>query len=124
MESVLHVSHIDGLGPWNTNNVTPEADTGEAAELADVEPEHFHGDDRYEMNGPLVFRDYNGWNTGISIVNISEQTNDVDIQFFGTGEAMSYIATAAGVEFMGRGRSIRSHRRYRWSEGQRDDWTR
>jgi hypothetical protein len=41
------------------------------------------------MYGPLVFRNYNGWNTGISIVNIAEQTNDVDITFFGSGGGAS-----------------------------------
>jgi hypothetical protein len=36
-----------------------------------------------EMYAPLVFLDFNGWNTGISIVNIAEMTNAVTATFYG-----------------------------------------
>jgi hypothetical protein len=42
---------------------------------------HFHGY-RYEMHAPLVFREYHGWNTGISIANIDEMTNQVTVTWF------------------------------------------
>jgi hypothetical protein len=82
--SIEAITALDGLGPWS--NFQSEADIeGEAAEVS-TESHHLTGNEgRYEMYGPLVFRNYNGWNTGISIVNITEQTNDVDIKFYGAG---------------------------------------
>jgi hypothetical protein len=38
---------------------------------------------QWEMYAPLVFKHYNGWNTGINIVNLSEATNTVSVQFHG-----------------------------------------
>ena len=32
--------------------------------------------------GPLVFRDYNGWNTGINIANLSSKTNRVTVTYY------------------------------------------
>jgi hypothetical protein len=42
---------------------------------------HSHAS-RYEMHAPLVFREYHGWNTGISIANIDEMTNQIAITWF------------------------------------------
>jgi hypothetical protein len=35
----------------------------------------------YQQFAPLVFRDYNGWNTGISFVNIAEQPSRISVSF-------------------------------------------
>jgi hypothetical protein len=44
----------------------------------------------WEMYAPLVFKHYNGWNTGINIVNLAEITNTVQVQFHGpTNNVMS-----------------------------------
>jgi len=32
--------------------------------------------------GPLVFRDYNGWNTGINVANLSSDTNRVTVTYY------------------------------------------
>jgi hypothetical protein len=40
--------------------------------------------DSYRLYAPLVFRDYHGWNTGISFVNISENPNRVSVTFVGS----------------------------------------
>ena len=37
----------------------------------------------FELYAPLIFKHYNGWNTGINIVNLSEDTNTVQVQFHG-----------------------------------------
>jgi hypothetical protein len=42
----------------------------------------FVGQEEFEMYGPLVFLDYNGWNTGISIANIGEMTNTITATFY------------------------------------------
>jgi hypothetical protein len=52
----------------NTSKPTP------IAELMDV-----NGTTQY---APLVFNDYNHWNTGISIANLSSEENDVTITYF------------------------------------------
>jgi hypothetical protein len=46
-----------------------------------VAPEHFSGS-TFEMHAPLVFREYHGWNTGISILNIDGAANEVSINWF------------------------------------------
>ncbi|CCF83372.1 DUF4815 domain-containing protein [Nitrolancea hollandica] len=38
---------------------------------------------QWQMYAPLVFKHYNGWNTGINIVNLSEATNTISLQFHG-----------------------------------------
>ncbi len=38
---------------------------------------------QWQMYAPLVFKHYNGWNTGINIVNLSEAQNTVSVQFHG-----------------------------------------
>jgi hypothetical protein len=65
----------------------------------------------YTMVAPLVFKDYNGWNIGINIANISELTNTVSVNYVGpTGatvgsdsvsipaKAMEYIYTPASQD--------------------------
>lgn len=45
----------------------------------------------WEMYAPLVFKHYNGWNTGINIVNLAEVTNTVSIEAHGpTNNVMSF----------------------------------
>jgi hypothetical protein len=58
----------------------------------------------YEQYAPLIFAGYNGWNTGISFVNIAEQPNRVSISFYGpTGNAVfggSRTVSPKGQEFI------------------------
>ncbi|TVR68785.1 MAG: hypothetical protein EA415_15665, partial [Sphaerobacteraceae bacterium] len=83
--SIEAITSLDGFGPWS-DGIQTEADTnGGEGEVAFESHSLTGNEGQYEMYGPLVFRNYNGWNTGISIVNITEQTNDVDIKFYGTG---------------------------------------
>jgi hypothetical protein len=35
----------------------------------------------YQQFAPLIFRDFNGWNTGISFVNIAEQPSRISVSF-------------------------------------------
>ena len=42
--------------------------------------------------GPLVFRDYNGWNTGINIANLSSETNKVTVTYY------NYAGNAVATE--------------------------
>ncbi len=105
--SIRAITAIDGFSQFDgdiTND--PGVDDNNAddtnAEMLEVETEHFHNDNgRYEMFGPLVFRDYNGWNTGISVVNLSEQTADIDVQFFGSGGGASVYQDSLTVSPMG-----------------------
>ena len=46
-----------------------------------IAAEHFSGSS-FQMHAPLVFREYFGWNTGISLVNIDEAPNEVSINWF------------------------------------------
>lgn len=39
----------------------------------------------FQMHAPLIFRDYFGWNTGISIANIDEASNRVTITWYDAG---------------------------------------
>ena len=54
----------------------------------------------YTMVAPLIMKDYNGWNIGINIANISEFTNTVSINFVGPtgstvgGDSLSIPAKA------------------------------
>jgi hypothetical protein len=75
----------DGPGDPPAFNVPGDWDTPPVILQESHQEVHNEASSRYEMFGPLVFRNYNGWNTGISVVNIAEQTNDVDITFYGTG---------------------------------------
>lgn len=54
--------------------------------------EHYSGTS-FEMHAPLVFREYHGWNTGISIVNIDEAPNEVSINWFDGDGSMRSIDT-------------------------------
>ncbi len=83
--SIEAITSLDGLGPWSDGIQTEAGTNGEAGEVSFESHSLTGNEGQYEMYGPLVFRNYNGWNTGISIVNITEQTNDVDIKFYGTG---------------------------------------
>ncbi|MDI3340021.1 MAG: DUF4815 domain-containing protein [Sphaerobacter sp.] len=62
--------------------------------------------------GPLVFRDYNGWNTGINIANLSSSTNQVTVTYYNYAgnavatetvtippRAMEYVYTPASGNF-------------------------
>jgi len=62
--------------------------------------------------GPLVFRDYNGWNTGINIANLSSNTNQVTVTYYNyagnvvasdtrniPARAMEYVYTPATGNF-------------------------
>src|SRR5690606_37655780 len=62
--------------------------------------------------GPLVFRDYNGWNTGINIANLSSATNQVSVTYYNyasnvvaaetrniPARAMEYVYTPATGNF-------------------------
>jgi len=62
--------------------------------------------------GPLVFRDYNGWNTGINIANLSSETNKVTVTYYNyagnvvatdsvtiPARAMEYVYTPATGNF-------------------------
>ncbi|MBX6723009.1 MAG: hypothetical protein IRY92_07220, partial [Dactylosporangium sp.] len=62
--------------------------------------------------GPLVFRDYNGWNTGINIANLSSETNRVTVTYYNyagnvvasdtvtiPARAMEYVYTPATGNF-------------------------
>jgi len=62
--------------------------------------------------GPLVFRDYNGWNTGINIANLSSTTNRVTVTYYNyagnvvasdtvtiPARAMEYVYTPATGNF-------------------------
>jgi hypothetical protein len=133
-----------------------QAATGTAIPHPRVEFESSTSPD-YQQVAPLIFRDYHGWNTGISFVNIAEQPSRISVSFvdgqgnvvgvdsrtvpaqsqefiyipstqdiggsgfvgaaifradhpfhvaidqvkYSTGEAMSYLATAVGVEVGG-----------------------
>ncbi|MFS8533477.1 MAG: hypothetical protein FWJ91_17135, partial [Sphaerobacter thermophilus] len=62
--------------------------------------------------GPLVFRDYNGWNTGINIANLSSEDNQVSVTYYNyagnvvaaetrtiPARAMEYVYTPATGNF-------------------------
>src|SRR5690606_17948946 len=62
--------------------------------------------------GPLVFRDYNGWNTGINIANLSDRDNRVTVTYYNyagnvvasdtvtiPARAMEYVYTPASGNF-------------------------
>jgi len=62
--------------------------------------------------GPLVFRDYNGWNTGINIANLSDRDNRVTVTYYNyagnvvasdtvtiPARAMEYVYTPASENF-------------------------
>src|SRR6185437_14547149 len=41
------------------------------------------GSGMFQMVAPLVFQNYNGWNTGVNIANTSELTNTVTVTWVG-----------------------------------------
>ncbi|MDI3340536.1 MAG: hypothetical protein QJR03_08390 [Sphaerobacter sp.] len=45
-----------------------------------------------EKFGPLVFRDYNGWNTGINIANLADRDNQVTVTYY------TYAGNAVATE--------------------------
>src|SRR5690606_889718 len=48
-----------------------------------AQPRHDRHDNGADLRfGPLVFRDYNGWNTGINIANLSSQPNRVTVTYY------------------------------------------
>ncbi len=69
------------------------------------------GSGLYHLAAPLLFTAYNGWNTGINLANVSDQTATVSIKYFKTaGEmvneeqlemqprSMTYIYTPGNVQ--------------------------
>jgi hypothetical protein len=72
---------------WSTTSPGTEFQmTDSVAEFA-----HFSGP--FEMHAPLVYRDYFGWNTGISIANIDEMANRVSITWYDGSGSMQGIDT-------------------------------
>jgi hypothetical protein len=43
----------------------------------------------YQAGAPLIFTAYNGWNTGITMANVSQQTATVTVQYFPSDGAMA-----------------------------------
>lgn len=57
----------------------------------------------FEMYAPLLFNDWNGWNTGISIVNLSEFQNTVTINYYDDGSSThteTLTIPAKGMEYV------------------------
>jgi hypothetical protein len=57
----------------------------------------------YELYAPLMFRDYNGWNTGINIVNVAEYSNTVTVSYYNNGVAVgsdSVTIPAKAMEYI------------------------
>lgn len=56
----------------------------------------------YQLYAPLVYHDYNGWNTGINLLNLSENAlNQVSIQLFNrAGVAIASYVTAIPAKGM------------------------
>lgn len=69
-------------------------DTGEFAQFSSP----------FQMHAPLIFRDYFGWNTGISIANIDEAANRVTITWYDAGGSIrgvdSRTIPAQGQEYL------------------------
>ncbi|MFS8533494.1 Ig-like domain-containing protein, partial [Sphaerobacter thermophilus] len=71
-----------------TNTATPlpyvevDMDGDDLADggAADYEPV---GGGTYTLFAPLVFHNYNGWNTGINIANLSDSSNTVTVEVYG-----------------------------------------
>jgi hypothetical protein len=45
----------------------------------------------FHQYAPLVFRDYHGWNTGFSFVNIAEQPNRVTVSYLGSNDGVAIV---------------------------------
>jgi hypothetical protein len=57
----------------------------------------------FEMYAPLLFNNWNGWNTGISIVNLSEFQNTVTVTYYDDGSSVSQdtlTIPAKGMEYI------------------------
>ncbi|HLI50234.1 MAG TPA: hypothetical protein VKU87_00475, partial [Thermomicrobiaceae bacterium] len=55
----------------------------------------------FTQYAPLVYKDYNGWNTGINIANTSEVLNQVTVQFFSRdGTSLGLTTTAIPAKGM------------------------
>jgi hypothetical protein len=54
----------------------------------------------YEQYAPLVFQDYNGWNTGFSFVNLSDQGSRVSVTFM-TSEGRMIAGDARTISPLG-----------------------
>ncbi|MEI2616734.1 MAG: hypothetical protein V9F06_03700 [Thermomicrobiales bacterium] len=46
---------------------------------------------QYALFAPLVYMDYNGWNTGFSVSNLVETDNNVNIQYVHNGNAIQVV---------------------------------
>jgi hypothetical protein len=69
----------DNMLMINTSAPSLKQTTGDAYEFAQL------GIEEYQQYAPLIFRDYNGWSTGFSFVNIAEQTNRLTITYYSAG---------------------------------------
>lgn len=70
---------INVAAPSSWATTSPGSELQSAGDTA--EPAHVGGE-RFRMHAPLVFREYYGWSTGISIANIDEATNRVTITWY------------------------------------------
>ena len=75
--SALRSKVSDSMLMINTAAPSLEQLTGDGFELLST------GSSLYRQYAPLIFKDYNGWNTGFSFVNTSEQTNRVTVTYYG-----------------------------------------
>lgn len=86
----------------NTAAPSLRATTGSDIPYDGIDLEIGQGD--YLQYAPLVFRDYHGWNTGLSFVNIAEETNRVTVSFIGPSGNVRSVDTrtvsAQGQEFI------------------------
>jgi hypothetical protein len=81
VESDMLVTNVSVPSIWVTTTPDdPDGGFGPVGEQADLE---FVGPFGFEMYAPLIFRDYNGWNTGISILNVTETWNAITVTFYG-----------------------------------------
>ena len=99
--------HKAETGMMLTTNAQPRTDSIGILSLANglyIDP--------LEKFGPLVFRDYNGWNTGINIANLSSENNRVTVTYYNYAgnvvaseavtippRAMEYVYTPATGNF-------------------------
>jgi len=92
-----------------TNTATPlpyvevDMDGDDLADggAADYEPV---GGGTYTLFAPLVFHNYNGWNTGINIANLSDSSNTVTVEVYGRDGShlgtYSRAIAARGMEYI------------------------
>lgn len=67
-----------GTGMWLTNLAS-----NKSAEL-DLQPDlsGLFGSANYALFAPAVYLDYNGWNTGVSVANLVNFDNEINIQYY------------------------------------------